>query len=340
MDPPLAKKPRGKGKSNWLCPIHMEPGTTAIYFPKPFGKASIENVTFAGEVVNDAKDLIGPNPWLPSAPISVLPYGRPLGREFKIRRPKAWTVSKRVYGRGHRNDGVIEIENDPSDIEPEFEKNEYGVIERFQERGIKLDFIDRIKQAHVAERTERKVTEHKRIQQQARAAKRYERKVIEHQRTIKRLRQALAAQAATATSLPSPTGASTSAIATAPTIVTTPADATTSGPPSSFDQHTFLEQHTAFHLAQLSQTQSDLGLGSNEVTNLVGALISEAPADVISLYEGQPIDTCTASKGKGKAQAASLEAQAEKADKSLLDDERRLLEALQELIQRKLNGVA
>ena len=317
MDPPLAKKPRGKGKSNWLCPIHMEPGTTAIYFSKPFGKTVVNNVTFTGEVVNDAGEIVadakqikGPTTLLPPTPITALPNGKP-GREFKIRRPKPWTPSTRVYGRGHKNNGIIEIENDVSDGEPEYEKNEFGVIERFQEKGIKLDFIDRIKHAN--------------------AANRYERKVIEHKRTIKRLRQALATQAATAISPPSPT------LAITPIVTTIPAITTASPPPSSFDQHTFLEHQTALHLAELSQTQPDLGLGSNKVTNLVGALISEAPADVVSLLDGQPIDPPRSPKGKGKAKATSPEVEAEN---SLPDDERRLLEALQELIRRRLSGGA
>ena len=321
MDPPLAKKPRGKGKSNWLCPIHMEPGTTAIYYSKPFGKTPVQNVTFTGKVVeglvvDDAKKLKGPTTLLPATPMSALPNGKP-GRELKIRRPRAWAPSTRVYGRGHKNNGIIEIENDVSDGEPEYEKSDYGVIERFQEKGIKLDFIDRIKHAN--------------------AASRYERKVIEHRRTIKRLRRALAAQAATATSLLSPIIATTSAIATAPNITTPPAITSTSPPPPLFNQHTFLEHQTALHLAQLSQTQPDLGLGSNNVTNLVGALISEAPADVVSLVDGQPIDTSKSPKGKGKAKATSPPVEAEN---SLPDDERRLLEALQELIRRKLNGGA
>ncbi len=99
----------------------------------------------------------------------------------------------------------------------------------------------------------------------------------------------------------------------------------------------------------MAQLNPDLGVGSTKVSNLVGTLIAEAPEDVIALYEGREIDTSPA-KGKGKAKAASHEAtpevaleadpevEEEKRDNSLPEDERRLLEALQELIRRKLNG--
>jgi hypothetical protein len=44
--------------------------------------------------------------------------------------------------RGFRNHGMIEIENDPS--EDELDWDEDGVIYRVTEKSIKLDFIDRV----------------------------------------------------------------------------------------------------------------------------------------------------------------------------------------------------
>lgn len=47
--------------------------------------------------------------------------------------------------RGHRNNGLIEIEEEPSEDESEIEKEMSGVVYKVPEHGIKLDFIDRIK---------------------------------------------------------------------------------------------------------------------------------------------------------------------------------------------------
>lgn len=50
--------------------------------------------------------------------------------------------------RGHKNDGLIEIENDEDQEEPvEFEDIMIGgIVYRLPERGIKLDFLDKVKQ--------------------------------------------------------------------------------------------------------------------------------------------------------------------------------------------------
>ena len=47
--------------------------------------------------------------------------------------------------RGFRNSGLIEIDQDESDEESEIERELSGVIHKVPERGIKLDFIDRIR---------------------------------------------------------------------------------------------------------------------------------------------------------------------------------------------------
>ena len=58
-----------------------------------------------------------------------------LGRKYKIRRPKVLKVIEPGLTRGFRNNGIIEIENESSE----------GEVPRLQEKGIKLDFIDRVK---------------------------------------------------------------------------------------------------------------------------------------------------------------------------------------------------
>ena len=67
------------------------------------------------------------------------------GKVGKIRRPKHATIKDVNLRRGFHNNGLIEILNDPSDTEKEDEA-ETGVIWRLSEKGIKLDFIDRVKQ--------------------------------------------------------------------------------------------------------------------------------------------------------------------------------------------------
>ncbi len=165
--------------------------------------------------------------------------------------------------------------------------------------------------------------------------------VREHKATIHELRKKLAAKAKTTATAAAVaplavTAAAPTTVTPAVPLNTNSANATT---PPPFNQHSFIEQQTALHLAQLAQTNSDLGLNSNKVTNLIGALIAEAPETVVSLYAGKPIDTSN-SKGKGKAATpeADPEEKPAKQDNSLPEDERRFLEALQELIRRKLNG--
>ena len=68
------------------------------------------------------------------------------GRSHKIRRPKHPRTVDIALRRGFKNNGNIEIENDPTD-EEEFglEREELGVTYRLPERGIKLDFIDKVR---------------------------------------------------------------------------------------------------------------------------------------------------------------------------------------------------
>ena len=68
------------------------------------------------------------------------------GRSHKIRRPKHPRTVDIALRRGFKNNGNIEIENDPTDDE-EFgiEREELGMTYRLPEKGIKLDFIDKVR---------------------------------------------------------------------------------------------------------------------------------------------------------------------------------------------------
>lgn len=66
-------------------------------------------------------------------------------RKLRIRRPKEAKIIDIGLRRGFKNNGLIEIENETSEEEDEKEQEMSGGIYRVPERGIKLDFIDRVK---------------------------------------------------------------------------------------------------------------------------------------------------------------------------------------------------
>jgi hypothetical protein len=69
-------------------------------------------------------------------------------RKIHVRRPKNAVVWETCLTRGHRNNGVIDIledETDASDSEF-YEHDEGGVVYKVPEHGIKLDFIDKVKE--------------------------------------------------------------------------------------------------------------------------------------------------------------------------------------------------
>ena len=71
------------------------------------------------------------------------------GRMHKLRRPKNAKIVDAGLRRGFHNNGVIEIENDPSD-EDEIVDMKESVIYRLTEKSIKLDFIDRVRKSVLA----------------------------------------------------------------------------------------------------------------------------------------------------------------------------------------------
>lgn len=118
LDPPLATAPKKKQTGSkpkttaWMCPNHIEP-----------------HLSSTGHSANNPSKT-----------------GAKRFRGYKIRRPKVVSIVDSSLRRGFKNNGLIEIENEPSD-EEKFTKNMSGQIYRVHERGIKLDFIDRVKRS-------------------------------------------------------------------------------------------------------------------------------------------------------------------------------------------------
>lgn len=68
-------------------------------------------------------------------------------RTIRMRRPRNARIVDTSLTRGFVNNGLIDIANDSSDEEEEFYDDETteGIIFRLPEKGIKLDFIDKVK---------------------------------------------------------------------------------------------------------------------------------------------------------------------------------------------------
>lgn len=63
-----------------------------------------------------------------------------------MRRPRGAKVVDTALNRDFINDGLVEIAPDSSDTDSEFYDDEVdGVVVRLPEKGIKLDFIDKLK---------------------------------------------------------------------------------------------------------------------------------------------------------------------------------------------------
>jgi len=68
-------------------------------------------------------------------------------RTFHMRRPKRAKIHDTSLRRGQTNSGIIEVVDDSSsDDESEFEdETPEGSVSRLPSKGIKLDFIDKVK---------------------------------------------------------------------------------------------------------------------------------------------------------------------------------------------------
>lgn len=113
LDPPRAnipiKQPSGNPRHTWMCPNHADHELRAID----------TSIRATGE----------PNP---------------AGKFLRLRKPKNPQYIEPALSRGVRNNGQIDIINEPSDEEVET-SNQGRVIYRLTEKSIKLDFIDKMK---------------------------------------------------------------------------------------------------------------------------------------------------------------------------------------------------
>ena len=119
LDPPLASAPNrkssnGKPRHTWMCPAHIDDELLHL-------DASLQRSSTLAK--------------------SIRP---PTGRAYRIRRPKNPKIIEIGLRRGFRNNGLIEIDNESSGEEDEIIKELSSSTVRAPEKGIKLDFIDRM----------------------------------------------------------------------------------------------------------------------------------------------------------------------------------------------------
>lgn len=113
LSPPLANPPAlnkdGKKVHDWMCPLHIDQALRQV----------------------DVSSL-----------------NRATSRQIHVRKPKNPVVAETALSRGHRNNGIIEVLDDQSDgSDSEFyDHEEDNKVYRLPATGIKLDFIDKIKQ--------------------------------------------------------------------------------------------------------------------------------------------------------------------------------------------------
>ena len=114
VDPPLAVAPKrrlgDKPNHSWRCPLHAE--------------HDLANVGRTGAAPGD------------------------LGRIPRLRKPKGGVLYDVNLTRGFRNNGIVEIELEKEEAEAEIRELEMqGKVYRLPEKGVKLDFIDRVKRS-------------------------------------------------------------------------------------------------------------------------------------------------------------------------------------------------
>lgn len=181
------------------------------------------------------------------------------GRSYKIRRPKHPLFRDVAMRRGFKNNGLIEILNES---ESDSEKVISGVIYRLPENGIKLDFISRVKRYIIyiflpfriltTRRANAEMDQDPRVQ----ALK------------TKNLRSAARAQAqAKANAMAEAGSQAEAAEAQAHTVPKQPLLQET------FENHPFMVCQAALNLAQFAQVNPDLNISSDQIENLIAALI-------------------------------------------------------------------
>ncbi|KIX98499.1 uncharacterized protein Z520_05800 [Fonsecaea multimorphosa CBS 102226] len=235
IDPPLAVPPRrrpgDKPGASWRCPLHVE------------------------------HDLVAVGRQTEKAPGE-------LGRVPRLRKPKNAVPLDVSLSRGFRNNGIIEVEleKDQPELDRTKEVQMHGKIYRIPEKGIRLDFIDRVKKSWYEDQSfPRQMDAPKRIRNRK---YRPDGAVLHHppQQTIVKIRE--------------PdffTGANALAI-------TETAKANVA-----LRRRSIREQQAVLNLAQMSQKGID-GYSGDALAELTNQLISEAPADVVDAVEQTELD--------------------------------------------------
>ncbi|WPH00331.1 Hypothetical protein R9X50_00315600 [Acrodontium crateriforme] len=248
LDPPLANPPArsndGKKLGDWMCPLHAD-----------------------HELRRMDTRLLNPDRF---------------SRKVHIRRPRNATVVDTSLNRGFRNNGIIDVQDDDDDDESESEfyteEHDHAVVYRMPASGIKLDFIDRVKNGRVQEE--------------------------KNDRAFKRAR---------------------------PVNYNTPSVLEQ----ANFARRSIREQQTALNLAQFASVNQDLNLGHDQVQNLVGTLIAEAPPAVVE--EMMAIEYTE----QARSATSAIPPSPPSSDRieQLSEQQRKDLEMLQELITRRLAAV-
>lgn len=170
--------------------------------------------------------------------------------------------------RGFKNNGLIEILNES---ESDSEKVISGVIYRLPENGIKLDFISRVKRYVIS------IFLPFRILTTRRANAEMDPRV--QALKTKNLRSAARAQAQAKANAMAEAGSQAEA-------AETQAQAVPKQPllQETFENHPFLECQAALNLAQFAQVNPDLNISSDQIENLIAALIvRESPLARVSI---------------------------------------------------------
>lgn len=110
LDPPLSNPPalnqNGKKVVDWMCPLHVDKDLRSI------------DTAFLSR------------------------------RRVHVRKPKNARVMETALSRGHLNHGIIDIYEEESDATDSefFDQDDNGIVYKLPEKGVKLDFIDRVKE--------------------------------------------------------------------------------------------------------------------------------------------------------------------------------------------------
>ncbi|MCJ1340861.1 hypothetical protein MMC09_006157 [Bachmanniomyces sp. S44760] len=261
LDPPLANPPprgsNGKPRHDWMCPNHIDDELQA----------------FDTSVRISRRSQAG------------------IGGSRKVRRPKNARIIDTALRRGFVNNGNIEIQNEPFDVDKFIEREEFGVVYRVPERGVKLDFIDRVRRSHVE-------AQHALAQVGAQNAGNY-------------------------------------APAASPIVASAEAHQ------EAFHKRPFADRQVALNLAQMAHSNEELSVSTDQIENLVSALIAEAPTAVVDMFSthGENTTSCddditttnpTILPTPQKPQESDL------SEKGISAAEKQQLLVIQELIRRRL----